>query len=121
MRTAITCCLISVLSSSGLGFGYGGEESIDGDGDLEQPFYQGNNNWYQLTYNTYPMSFQISGLVFGTPTVNYLSCTSAVVIQESSSQHNFTRTYTLTDHYLYMGTTVCGLALLVKALGGHNS
>ncbi|MFE5321173.1 InlB B-repeat-containing protein, partial [Paenibacillus sp. NPDC056579] len=49
----------NVLNNGKVRFGDGNSSSVNANGNLLQPFYygtvNGNANWYQLTYSTYPL------------------------------------------------------------------
>ena len=72
------------LDNGKIRFGNGGENSINTMGLLQQPFYNSNGSWYQLTHGVKPVDFAVgfggsgtgtwnlNGLIFGTQTSNYL-------------------------------------------------
>ena len=71
------------LDNDKLRFGNGGENSVNGNGLLQQPFYKNGASWFQLTFSNYAMDSAIgvggtgtgtwntSGSVFGTMTNDY--------------------------------------------------
>lgn len=72
------------LDNGKIRFGNGGENSVNPMGLLQQPFYNSNGTWYQLTHGVKPVDFAVgfggsgtgtwnlNGLIFGTQTSNYL-------------------------------------------------
>lgn len=72
------------LDNGKIRFGNGGENSVNTMGLLQQPFYNSNGSWYQLTHGVKPVDFAVgfggsgtgtwnlNGLIFGTQTSNYL-------------------------------------------------
>ena len=79
-----------VLDNGLLRFGDGSEASIDDMGSLLQPWYfdnvtSGRNDWYQLTYSSYPLDLTIGvngsgyndGNLYSTASVNYNGVTTS--------------------------------------------
>lgn len=79
-----------VLDNGFLRFGNGTEGSIDSMGSLKQPFYfdnvtSGRDDWYQLTFSSYPLDFTIGvngsgyndGNLYSTASVNYNGVTTS--------------------------------------------
>lgn len=71
------------LDNGKIRFGNGGENSVNTMGLLQQPFYNSNGTWYQLTHGVKPVDFAVgfggsgtgtwnlNGQIFGTQTSNY--------------------------------------------------
>jgi hypothetical protein len=71
------------LDNGKIRFGNGGENSVNTMGLLQQPFYNSNGSWYQLTHGVKPVDFAVgfggsgtgtwnlNGQIFGTQTSNY--------------------------------------------------
>jgi len=79
-----------VLDNGLLRFGNGSQASIDNMGSLLQPWYfdnvtNGRNNWYQLTFSSYPLDLAIGvngsgyndGNLYSTASVNYNGITTS--------------------------------------------
>lgn len=58
---ALTVYAAEVLDSGQIRFGTGAENSVNTNGNLQQPFYfdQSANQWYQLTFSNYPLDSAI--------------------------------------------------------------
>lgn len=48
-----------VLNNGALRFGTGSQDSINGTGNLNQPFYYNSTGWRPLTFSNYPLDFEI--------------------------------------------------------------
>lgn len=60
-----------ILNNGALRFGTGSEASVNATGNLQQPFYYNQTSlWRKLTYNNYPLDFQIGEGGDGTNTWN---------------------------------------------------
>lgn len=59
------------INSGDLRFGNGSELSINGTGNVQQPFYRASNNtWYQLTFSSYPLDYELASGGVGTTSYN---------------------------------------------------